>query len=45
MSNIHWLQLHPGYGYEEFVRGFGSAPDGSTRYVKGLLPRLVEADE
>lgn len=42
-QNVHWLQLHPGYGYEEFVRGLRLAPDGSTKYVDGFLPRLVAA--
>lgn len=42
-NNIHWLQLHPGYGYEEFIRGLRLAPDGSTKYVPGYLPRLVAA--
>jgi 5-methylcytosine-specific restriction protein B len=41
-ANIVWVQLHPGYGYEEFVRGLRLSADGSTRYVNGLLPRLVE---
>lgn len=39
--NVYWLQLHPGYGYEEFVRGLRLAPNGSTKYVPGFLPRLV----
>ena len=41
-ANIHWVQLHPGYGYEEFIRGLRLSADGSTTYVDGLLPRLVE---
>ncbi len=40
-DNVHWVQLHPGYGYEEFVRGLRLAADGSTAYVDGVLPRLV----
>ncbi len=44
-ERIEWRQLHPGYGYEEFVRGMQIAPDGSTQYVDGLLPRLVERIE
>lgn len=39
-THVRWVQLHPGYGYEEFVRGLRLAPDGSTVYVDGLLPRL-----
>lgn len=42
-SNIHWVQLHPGYGYEEFIRGLRLGADGRTHYVSGLLPRLVQA--
>lgn len=41
-ANIHWVQLHPGYGYEEFVRGLRLMADGSTTYVPGLLPRIVD---
>lgn len=40
-ENIEWVQLHPGYGYEEFVRGLRL--DGErTVYAPGLLMRLVE---
>jgi 5-methylcytosine-specific restriction protein B len=41
-ANIHWVQLHPGYGYEEFIRGLRLSADGSTGYVDGLLPRLAD---
>jgi 5-methylcytosine-specific restriction protein B len=41
-ANICWVQLHPGYGYEEFIRGLRLSADGSTRYVNGLLPLLAE---
>jgi 5-methylcytosine-specific restriction protein B len=40
-QNVHWVQLHPGYGYEEFIRGLRIAADGSTVHVDGVLPRLV----
>jgi len=36
------VQLHPGYGYEEFIRGLRLSADGGTAYVNGLLPRLIE---
>jgi 5-methylcytosine-specific restriction enzyme B len=40
-ESIEWVQLHPGYGYEEFVRGLRL--DGEkTIYAPGLLMRLVE---
>jgi 5-methylcytosine-specific restriction protein B len=42
-KNVQWLQLHAGYGYEEFIRGLRLGPDGSTTYVAGFLPRLVAA--
>lgn len=40
-ANTNWVQLHPGYGYEDFIRGLRLAGDGSTVFVEGLLPRLV----
>lgn len=40
-ANVRWLQLHPGYGYEEFIRGLRLAADGSTSYVDGFLLQLV----
>ena len=40
-ENVEWVQLHPGYGYEEFVRGLRLDGD-STVYVPGLLSRLAE---
>jgi 5-methylcytosine-specific restriction protein B len=41
LANIEWVQLHPGFGYEEFVRGLRLDGD-STIYAPGLLLRLVE---
>jgi 5-methylcytosine-specific restriction protein B len=40
-GNLEWAQLHPGFGYEEFIRGLRLEGD-ETRYEPGLLPRLVE---
>jgi 5-methylcytosine-specific restriction enzyme B len=40
-ENVEWVQLHPGYGYEEFVRGLRLDGD-ETVYTPGLLLRLVE---
>lgn len=39
-KNVHWVQLHPGYGYAEFVRGLRLEGD-QTRYQPGLLPEVV----
>jgi 5-methylcytosine-specific restriction enzyme B len=41
-ANICWVQLHPGYGYEEFIRGLRLSAEGITRHVNGLLPLLAE---
>jgi 5-methylcytosine-specific restriction protein B len=41
-SNIHRLQLHPGYGYEDFVRGLHIGAGGVTEYRPGYLLRLIE---
>jgi 5-methylcytosine-specific restriction protein B len=38
----HRLQLHPAYGYEDFVRGLHIDGRGGTEYRPGYLPRLVE---
>lgn len=40
-ANVRWVQLHPGYGYENFVRGLRLEGEG-TVYEPGLLMRLVE---
>jgi 5-methylcytosine-specific restriction protein B len=41
-GNIHRLQLHPAYGYEDFIRGLHISSSGATEYRLGYLPRLVE---
>jgi 5-methylcytosine-specific restriction protein B len=40
-SNIHRLQLHPAYGYEDFVRGLHIGASGATEYRPGYLLRLI----
>jgi 5-methylcytosine-specific restriction protein B len=40
-KNIFWLQLHPGYGYEQFIRGL-RLEGNETHYRPGYLPHLVE---
>ena len=40
-NNIHRLQLHPAYSYEEFIRGL-HIKDGDTHYVNGYLLELVK---
>lgn len=39
-NNVAWLQLHPGYGYEQFIRGL-RLEGNVTRYREGFLPLLV----
>lgn len=41
-SNVHSLQLHPAYGYEDFICGLEVRTDGSTGHRLGYLPRLIE---
>jgi 5-methylcytosine-specific restriction protein B len=41
-TNIHRLQLHPAYSYEDFIGGLHII-DGSTRYRPGYLPRLLKS--
>lgn len=45
LDRIHRLQLHPAYGYEDFVRGLHINGSGATEYRLGYLPRLVERME
>lgn len=42
-SNIHRLQLHPAYSYEDFVRGLHISANGATEYRPGYLLRLIDA--
>lgn len=41
-TNVHRLQLHPAYSYEDFIRALHIASGGATEYRLGYLPRLVE---
>lgn len=40
-ENIHRLQLHPAYSYEDFIRGL-QIKGGDTVYANGYLLRLLE---
>lgn len=42
-TNIHRLQLHPAYSYEDFVRGLHISANGGTEYRPGYLLRLIDA--
>ena len=42
-NRTHRLQLHPAYGYEEFIRGLHIDERGATEYRLGYLPKLAEA--
>lgn len=39
-ENIHRLQLHPAYSYEDFIRGL-QIKNGDTQYVDGYLLQLL----
>ncbi|MBL4799417.1 MAG: AAA family ATPase [Oleispira sp.] len=40
-NNIHRLQLHPAYSYEDFIRGL-QIKGGDTVYANGYLLRLLD---
>lgn len=40
-TNVTRLQLHPGFGYQEFIGGLKIGKSGSTEYQPGVLPRLI----
>jgi 5-methylcytosine-specific restriction protein B len=41
-ARTHRVQFHPGYGYEDFVRGVQIGSNGQTEYRDGVLLRMVE---
>lgn len=41
-ANVHRLQLHPAYSYEDFIRALHISSDGGTEYRAGYLPKLIE---
>lgn len=40
-SRVRRVQFHPGYGYEDFVRGLQLADGGRTIYRPGVLLKLI----
>ncbi len=40
-DHTHRLQLHPAYGYEDFIRGLHIDGSGRTEYRLGYLPCLI----
>lgn len=44
-ENVHRLQLHPAYSYEDFIRALHIAEGGSTEYRAGYLPQLIDKIE
>ena len=40
-NNIHRLQLHPAYSYENFIQALHISKDGATEYRLGDLPQLI----
>jgi 5-methylcytosine-specific restriction protein B len=41
-NRTHRVQFHPGYGYEDFVRGLQIGEGGKTEYRDGVLLRLID---
>lgn len=41
-NNVHRLQLHPAYSYEDFIRALHISNGGGTEYRVGYLPRLID---
>jgi 5-methylcytosine-specific restriction protein B len=40
-DNVHRLQLHPAYSYEDFIRALHISNGGGTEYRAGYLLRLI----
>lgn len=45
IDNVHRLQLHPAYSYEDFIRALHISSEGGTEYRVGYLPKLIEEIE
>ncbi|MCL7464097.1 AAA family ATPase [Phaeovulum sp. NW3] len=41
-KNVHRLQLHPAYSYEDFIRALHISDSGGTEYRAGYLPQLID---
>lgn len=41
-ENVHRLQLHPAYSYEDFIRALHISDGGRTEYRIGYLPTLIQ---
>jgi 5-methylcytosine-specific restriction protein B len=40
-KRVNRVQFHPGYGYEDFIRGLQITSDGGTDYRDGVLLKVV----
>lgn len=40
IDNVHRLQLHPAYSYEDFIGGLRMTDEGGVQYQPGFLPSL-----
>lgn len=41
-ENVHRLQLHPAYSYEDFIRALHVSDGGGTEYRIGYLPQMIQ---